>query len=140
MRAKEFLRQAFCLDRRIRSDLDEIRELRELAESVSSPQLGEKVQTSPSNIAPFARSIEKIVDLQSKISSEVDRLVDLKTEIRNVIESVPDDDQKMLLRYRYIHFHTWEEISAEMNYGLRWTYILHGRALDSVNKILKECS
>lgn len=140
MKAKDYLRQAFCLDRRIASDIDEIRELRELAESVSSPTLGERVQTSRSTTAPFARSIEKIIDLESKVADEVDRLVDMKTEIRETIDKVDDHDQRMLLRYRYIHFHTWEEIAAEMNYGLRWVYALHGRALDSVTKILKECS
>ena len=140
MRAKEILRQAFCLDRRIASDINEMRELRELAESVSSPNLEEKVQTSRSSDAPFVRSIEKIMDLESRIAEEVDRLVDMKTEIRDLIDKVDDHDQRMLLRYRYIHFYTWEEISAEMNYGLRWVYILHGRALESVNNILKECS
>ena len=117
-----------------------MRELRELAESVSSPNLEEKVQTSRSSDAPFVRSIEKIMDLESRIAEEVDRLVDMKTEIRDLIDKVDDHDQRMLLRYRYIHFYTWEEISAEMNYGLRWVYILHGRALESVNNILKECS
>ena len=140
MKAKEYLRQAFCLNRRIASDVEEMKELRELAESVTSPQYGERVQTSPSYTAPFVRSIEKLVDLEAKIADELDRLVDLKTEIRETIDRVEDADQRMLLRYRYIHFHTWEEIADEMNYGLRWVYIIHGHALDSVNRILKECS
>ena len=140
MKAKDYLRQAFCLDRRIASDINEMKELRELAESVSSPQLEERVQTSRSTSAPFVRSIEKIIDLEAMIADEVDTLVDMKADIRELIDKVDDHDQRMLLRYRYIHFHTWEEISAEMNYGLRWVYILHGRALESVNTILKECS
>ena len=140
MKAKDYLRQAFWLDRRIASDINEMKELRELAESVSSPQLEERVQTSRSTSAPFVRSIEKIIDLEAKIADEVDTLVDMKADIRELIDKVDDHDQRMLLRYRYIHFHTWEEISAEMNYGLRWVYILHGRALESVNNILKECS
>ena len=140
MKAKDYLRQAFCLDRRIASDINEMKELRELAESVSSPQLEERVQTSRSTSAPFVRSIEKIIDLEAKIADEVDRLVDMKADIRELIDKVDDHDQRMLLRYRYIHFYTWEEISAEMNYGLRWVYIIHGRALESVNNILKECS
>ena len=140
MRAKEFLRQAFCLDRRITSDINELKELRELAESISSPKLEERVQTSRPDSAPFVRSIEKIMDLEERIADEVDRLVEMKTEIRDLIDEVDDHDQRMLLRYRYIHFYTWEEISAEMNYGPRWVYILHGRALESVNSIMKECS
>ena len=140
MKAKDYLRQAFCLDRRIASDIDELKELRELAESVSAPQLEERVQTSRSTTAPFVRSIEKILDLEAKVADELDRLVEMKTEIRETIDKVDDHDQKMLLRYRYIHFHTWEEIADEMHYGLRWVYTHHGRALESVNKIMKECS
>ena len=140
MKAKEYLRQGFNLDKRIASDVEEIKELRELAESVSTTSYDERVQTSRSNTPNFVRCIDKIVDLEAKIAEEVDRLVDMKADIRKTIDMVEDNDQRMLLRYRYIHFRTWEEIAAEMNFGLRWVYILHGRALESVNRILKECS
>lgn len=46
MTVKEYLRQAYRLEQQISSDLEEVASLREMAISVSSPQLAERVQTS----------------------------------------------------------------------------------------------
>ena len=63
MTAKEYLRQAYRLDQKICSDLEEVASLREMASSVSSPQLTERIQTSKNYDAPFVRSLEKIMEL-----------------------------------------------------------------------------
>lgn len=44
MTAKEYLRQAYRLDQKISSDLEEVASLREMSASVSSPQLTERVK------------------------------------------------------------------------------------------------
>ena len=77
-------------------------------------------------------------ELENTIDEEIDRLVDLKVEIRSVINEVSDCDQQMILRYRYIHFCSWEDIANQMGYGLRWVHTLHGKALNAVEVILKE--
>ena len=64
MTAKEYLRQAYRLDQKINSDLEEVAALREMASSVSSPQLSERVQTSRKGDAPFVRCLEKIIELE----------------------------------------------------------------------------
>ena len=92
MTTKEYLRQAYRLDQKINSDIEEVARLREMATSISSPVLGDKVQTSRSGDAPFVRSIEKILLLEEKIDREIDTLVDLKQQMREVIAAVPDTD------------------------------------------------
>lgn len=67
MTAKEYLRQAYRLDQKINSDLEEVAALREMASSVSSPQLSERVQTSRKGDAPFVRCLEKIIELEDKM-------------------------------------------------------------------------
>ena len=101
MTAKEYLRQAYRLDQKINSDLEEVAALREMASSVSSPQLSERVQTSRKGDAPFVRCLEKIIELEDKINKEIDLLVELKKEIRTVITTVEDTDERMVLKYRY---------------------------------------
>ena len=129
MTNKEYLRQAYRLDQKINSDIEEVARLREMATSISSPVLGDKVQTSRSGDAPFVRSIEKILLLEEKIDREIDALVDLKQQMRDVIAAVPDTDERMVLRYRYIHNLTWEQIGNELNADARTIRRWHGSAL-----------
>jgi len=129
MTAKEYLRQAYRLDQKINSDLEEVAALREMASSVSSPQLSDRVQTSRKGDAPFVRCLEKIIELEDKINKEIDLLVELKKEIRMVITTVEDTDERMVLKYRYVHNYTWEQIGNELHADARTVRRWHGKAL-----------
>ena len=129
MTGKEYLRQAYRLDQKINSDIEELAALRTMASGISSPQLTERVQTSPSGDAPFIRSLDKVMELEERIKKEVDTLVALKEEIRRVITAVEDTDERMVLKYRYIHGYTWDQIGAELHADSRTVRRWHGRAL-----------
>lgn len=132
MTAKEYLQQAYRLDQKINSDIEEVGALRGMASSASSPKLAERVQTSRTGDAPYVRSIEKIFEMEEKINAEIDTLVDLKDEIRSVIATVENTDERMVLRYRYIHNYTWEQIGREMHADSRTVRRWHGNALRHV--------
>jgi DNA-directed RNA polymerase specialized sigma subunit len=132
MTPKEYLRQSYRLDQRINSDIEEVGRLRSMAASVSSPALTERVQTSHNGDAPFARSIEKIIELEHQIDSEIDLYVDLKDQIRSVIARVENTDEQMVLRYRYVHNYTWEMIGNVLNADARTVRRWHGDALQHV--------
>ncbi len=132
MTAKEYLHQAYRLDHRINSDIEELQRLREMSCSLSSPQLGDRVQTSGNNEAPFVRCVIKIREMEEKINSEIDLFVDLKKEIRSVIEKVGNTDEQMVLRYRYIHNMTWLEIGDELHADKSTIRRWHGQALSHV--------
>lgn len=129
MTAKEYLRQAYRLDNRIDSHIKELGRLREMAYSISSPSLGERVQTTKSGQAPFVRNIEKIMEQEQKIDEEIDMLVDLKAQMRDVIKEVEEVDEQLVLRYRYIHNMTWDEISDELSADNSTVRRWHGQAL-----------
>lgn len=132
MTNKEYLRQAYRLDQKIGSDIEEVSRLREMSVSISSPALGEKVQTSRSPDPPFVRCVEKIMALEEKINGEIGILISLKEQMRQVIGAVADTDEQMVLRYRYIHNLTWEQIGNEMNADARTIRRWHGAALAHV--------
>ncbi len=132
MTVKEYFYQAYRLDQRINSNLEEVTALREMSSSVSSPLLTERVQTSRKCDAPFVRCIEKIIDLEEKINKEIDLLVELKKEIRGVISTVEDTDERLVLKYRYIHNYTWEQIGNELHADSRTVRRWHGSALQHV--------
>ena len=132
MTNKEYLRQAYRLDQKINSDIEELARLREMAGNISSPVLGDKVQTSRNRDGLFVRNMEKILLLEEKINREIDALVDLKSQMRDVIAAVQDTDERMVLRYRYIHNLTWEQIGNELNADKSTIRRWHGSALAHV--------
>jgi DNA-directed RNA polymerase specialized sigma subunit len=130
MTIKEYLCQAYRLDQRINSDLQEVSSLREMATSIAAPPLKEHVQTSRNeNDAPFVRSIEKIMELEHHIDEEIDLYVDLKEQIRSVISTVENTDERMVLKYRYVHNYTWEQIGNVFHVDARTVRRWHGKAL-----------
>lgn len=131
MTAKEYLSQAFQLDQRINSKLEQIASLNALATKCTSTLSG--MPRNP-NRGGSATSdiIAKIVDLQTEINSDIDRLVDLKQELVGAIKSVDDTEYRILLELRYLCFKTWEQIAVEMNCQVRNIYTLHNKALKQV--------
>ena len=132
MTAKEYLKQAYRLDHRIDSDIAEMERLREMACSVGSPGFEEHHNPNRPTEAPFVRVLEKVWRMEEKINAEIDRLVDLKAQIRGVIEAVSDPNERMVLRYRYIHNMTWERIGDELHAGETSIRRWHANALSHV--------
>ena len=70
--------------------------------------------------------------MEQKIKSEIDRYVDLQNEIRETINKLKNNDEKLLLRYKYIFFMTWEEVAEKMNVSMRTVHRIHGNALNNL--------
>ncbi len=132
MTAKEYLHQAYRLDHKINSDIGELGMLHDMSVSISAPQFGERLQTSAKKEAPFQKSLERIFELEDRIRTEINMFITLKKEMRDVIETVDDTDEKMVLRYRYIHNMTWEQIAAELHADKSTVRRWHGEALAHV--------
>lgn len=116
MTAKEYLCQAYRLDQRIASDIEEARILQEMASGISAVNYDrDRVQTSRNTDAPFVKPLEKLWTLEDKISDELTVLSSLKEQIREVIESIDNTDERLVLKYRFILGMTWEEIGCDMN-------------------------
>ena len=128
MKAKEYLRQLKYLNNIVQSKLDDLEALRSLAQRITYVPKNIKVQESiPED--KFSELIAKIVDLQEEINNDVDNLLDLKLKITDQINSLDNDDYKLLLMLRYLNFKTWEEIAVEMGCSYQWVNVLHRRAL-----------
>lgn len=133
MNAKQYLKQAYRLNELINSDLAELDQLRALSTSVSSPNLFGMPSGGSRNTEPaFVRCIDKIIDLEKVIDAEIDRLVALKKEIREVINQIPDNDQKLCLKLRYIQFLKWSAVADEMELSLKQVHRIHNEALQNV--------
>lgn len=131
MTAKEYLRQAYRLDQRINSKLEQIASLNELATKCTSTLTG--IPRNPNRgTSTIADAVAKIVDLQAEINRDIDRLVDLKREMVRLIKAVDNTEYQTLLELRYLCFKTWEQIAVDTGYNVRHIYRLHDEAVGCI--------
>ena len=150
MTAKQYLSQAYYIDRQIRLDEEKIK-----AMESSLYGAGISYESDGSQKSHGDNSIEKayckVIDYKEKIKAEISELIDIRLEIENAIQSVSDSVQREILTRRYLLHQEWESrfdertgdyikgIAEEMNYSPRWIYNQHGKALKKL-KFDKECS
>ncbi len=135
MTVKEFLNQAYRLDQRIQSKIEQLDSLYALAKKATST-LSHMPKNPNKATSTMENTICKIIDLQHEINEDIDRLVDLKNEIVAAVKSVENREYQTLLEKRYLCFETWEQIAVDMHYSLRWIHILHGKALNNLGRLL----
>ena len=135
MTAKEYLEQVYYLDSRIRSNLQELADLRKMVYSVSSPSLEQSYNPNRPTEAPFVRGIESMDILERQIKAETDSLFRFKEGIRTAINTVENHDEQMVLRYRYIHKMTWKQIGAKMGVNEKTARRWHDSALSKVSSL-----
>ncbi len=133
MTAKEYLQQAYHLDKLIRADQSQLDELRALATSIKSPDFSkDSVQASPQGDTVGAL-IAKIADLDTQIEARIDRYIDTQKEIGDAIKGVKTPLYRAVLTERYLNFKKWEQIAVDIGYTYRGVLKIHARALKSVH-------
>jgi len=137
MTAKEFLSRAYKFDQRINSKLEQIAVLRSLTQKVTASFDQEQVSHTR-NVTSLQDTIIRLMEAEQQLDAEIDELVDLKTEISAAICQLENMDYCILLEKRYLSFKTWEEIAVDMHYGIRWVQVMHGRALQAMDRLLAE--
>ena len=131
MTTKEYLSQAFRLDQRINSKLEQIASLNDLATKCTSTLTG--MPRNPNRGAStMADAVSKIVDLQAEINCEIDRLISLKRDMVRCIKGIDNTEHQTLLELRYLCFKTWEQIAVDMGYNVRHVYRLHDEAIENL--------
>ena len=130
MNAKEYLSQAYRIDQRINSKLEQVMSLRALLGKATGTLTGAPKAATP-NPHSMEDTICKMVDMENEINADIDMLVNLKTEIMKCIKQIGNPEYQTLLELRYLCFKRWEDVAAELGYDLRYVYKLHDQALES---------
>lgn len=134
MNAKQYLKQAYMLDKLIKSNCEELNQLKELSTSISGIDYSKGPGENNAGDAGFTNILCKIIDLEAKIQKRVNEFIELKEEIREKIDRIQSANEKLLLRLKYINFYTWEQIGDEMNMSIRSVHRIHLAALSSFKK------
>jgi hypothetical protein len=133
--AKDFLSQAYRIDQRINSKIEQVQSLRDLAAKATATLSDIPPSKGSRNFHRMEDLIAKMVDLESEINADIDNLIDLKIEIVATIKRVENPELQTLLELRYLCFKTWEQIAVDMNYGIDNIYRLHRSALKLIKTI-----
>ena len=136
MTTKEYLSQAYRLDQRINSKIEQLKRWQDLATKATST-LSKTSSCICENSHKTEDIIVKIIDLKNEINNDIDRLIDLKRDIMALIKTVKNPEYETLLELRYLCYKKWAQIAVGMEYDLRYIHKLHLRALSECKKILK---
>ena len=131
MTAKEYLGQAYRLDQRINSKLEQVLSLRDLTTKATAT-MSDMPGGGSRNVYKMQDIIAKIIDLENEINADIDQLVDLKREMVATIKAVTDPESQTLLELRFLCFKTWEQIAVEMSYSIQHIYRLRDKALTQI--------
>ena len=132
MTAKEFLNQAYRIDERINSNIEQVRSLRDLAEKAAST-LSLAPNSGTRNVHHMEDIIAKMVDMESEINADLKELLETKRRVRETINAVDNITYRTLLELRYLCYKTWEDIASTMNYNSHYLFRVHDKALKAVD-------
>lgn len=136
MKAKDYLKQIEKLDTLIQNKLAEKARWKDIALGITTSTEGERVQSSGSQ-QKMADAINRCIDIEREIDSFVDSMVDMKKEIIQTIEQLNPTEYDVLHK-RYIQNMTFDEIAEAKRKSKSWATTVHGRALQSVQRILDD--
>lgn len=136
MRSKDYLNQAFQIEKRIAAKAEQIESLRAVVTKVTTTLSDVKVQSSL-KVSRMEDTIAKMMDLEEELKTDMDELIAIKSEVMRTIRQVPDPEQQLLLEKRYLCYEKWEDISIDLNISIQHTFRLHGEALKKIEEILK---
>ena len=131
-KAKDYLSQAYRIDTRINSKIEQVNSLHSLATKATST-LSDIPPSGTRNVHRMEDIIAKIISLEREINADIDELVDLKRNITKLIKKIDNTEYQTLLELRYLTFKKWEEIAVEMNYGMDNIFYIHKKALNCID-------
>lgn len=130
MTAKEYLSQGYRLEQIIKLIKMDIEYWQDLASSVSSPGFEKHFNATRNTDAPFVKQIYKMIEYQDLLTEKLELHMNLKREMQKAIESISNQDERLVLEFRYIKNLTWPRIADLMYVDESTVRRWHNKALN----------
>lgn len=132
MTTKEYLQQAYRIDRKIKLDTEKLAAARSALYGKTA-----RYDSDGSKPVPCGNGTEsaviRVMELEEHLNREIDELTEKRQEIEQAVNAVPDEVQREVLTRRYLLYQKWEVIAAEMCYTKRRIFQIHGNALKNIS-------
>ena len=135
MTAKDFLMQAWQIDRRIERRCEE-RE--RLMAKLTAGRAANLTGMPRGGRFDWTDAVARLVEMENEIGAEIMALCRIKREVNAAIDAVEDARYRRVLELRYRNYLSWPAIAEDMGYDIRHVTRLHGEALLCV-RVPKEC-
>ena len=130
MTAREFLRQARNIDRRIDETSERAERIRARLES---GRMSSITGMPRGGAEDWTATADRLIELERSINAETREMCRLKKLALKAIRGVKDDRYREVLELYYIDGLTWGKVAERMGLrDVRWVYELHCRALRMV--------
>ena len=139
MTIKELLTSHKATDDRINCMLEEVAQLRALAERSTMRMTGESCSKGGYS-DKVGVNAAKIADLEIKIDREIDKLVDLKDRIFELVSRLDDPTEQTVTERHYILHESWEKTAEALGYTPRHVQRIHNRALGHLDALYDDPS
>lgn len=136
MQAYDILSSIRKIKSRIQYKLDEIAELKGLAEQITQTLKMDVVQTSGDG-DKIGKIVSKIADLENDLEKDVRQLINAEKEAARIIDLAPNVLEREILRRRYIQGQQWVDIAEELGYSYQWIWHTHKKVLQYIDNTLE---
>ena len=126
MTAKEFLRRARGMDRRIDEATERVMRLRSRLETGRMAQISDMPRGGNSDWTDTANAL---IDLEHTMNARIREMCKVKRLAMEAIEAVEEMRYREVLELYYLDGYTWEKVAEQMGYDVRHVTRLHGKAL-----------
>lgn len=133
MTGKEFLQRLSEASRTLESKVEQLKRIQALAHKITTVINGTPSVNSQSQ-SRIENAVVNVLQESDNVENCVKNFFALRQTAVACIEKIPNNDERIILEYRYLSNKSWKEISDIMNLSLRYTYSLHGNALISFEK------
>lgn len=132
MKAKEYMKRVQDIDAKIANKLAEKARWLEIATSITPKLTGMPTQTGGNG-----QKMEDAADRRMDIDIQIKRLERQKAEIISTIETLETLHYDVLHKL-YVQGKTFQEIADAYKRSYSWATTVHGRALQSLQRVLDE--
>lgn len=129
MTAKEFLRRARSVDRRVDEATERVERIRARLEAGRMSSITGMPRGGSSD---WTQTADRLIELEQRVNAQVREMVRWKLDAIDAIRSVGEPRLAEVLELYYIDGFTWEQVAQRMGVDVRTVFRLHGRALQRI--------
>lgn len=129
-----YLGEYYAKQKRIDALKEELENIRDIATNAAVRADADRVSGSKARDS-MANHAVRAVDVERRLDATIAHLQECLDMRLFLIEQMENEDEKLVLTYRYINCMPWEAVQRKMHYGATATFELHGRALQSFWKV-----
>ena len=129
MTAKEFLRRARSVDRRVDEATERVDRIRARLEA---GRMSSVTGMPRGGVQDWTVTADRLIELERDVNARIREMCRLKRLAQEAIDRVEEARLKEVLELYYIDGYSWTQVAQRMGLDKRWVFRLHGRALMKV--------